>query len=145
MDSTNNRKIGEDEPVQCGEENSRRGTIRVLYVILGTISLIIGFIGILLPVLPTTPFLLLSAASFYRGSEKLHNWLLHSRLFGPTIRDYEEKRGFSKSTKIRTILITWLAVFFSIYFMLDSFIHVVGVIFFALIGTYVIFRIKTVF
>ena len=145
MDSANKKnKERDDKPIISNKKSSKRRTVRFLYIILGILSLTIGFIGIFLPILPTTPFLLLSAACFYRGSEKLHNWLLNGRLFGQTIRDYEIKRGLNKSTKIMAILITWLAVFISIYFLLDSFIHIVGVLMFASIGTYVIFRIKTV-
>ena len=125
------------------KRNRARGTTRLFYIIIGSISLIIGFIGIFLPILPTTPFLLLSAACFYRGSEKLHSWLLQSSLFGPTIRDYEEKGGLSKSTKIGAILITWLGVVISIFF-LDSFVHIIGLVVLALIGSMVILRLKTV-
>jgi uncharacterized membrane protein YbaN (DUF454 family) len=126
------------------ERSSGHRMVRFLYIVLGVLFLIIGFIGILLPVLPTTPFLLLAAACFYRGSETLHKWLLQSRLFGPTIRDFEEKGGITQSTKIKAIIFTWLAVSVSIWFLLDSVIHIIGVTGFALIGTFVIIRVKTV-
>jgi len=124
--------------------NSNRRMIRLLYILFGVISLIIGFIGIFLPVLPTTPFLLLSAACFYRGSERLHDWLLNSRLFGPSIRNYEEKGGLTMSTKVKAILITWVTVIISAYFLLVSSVQVVSVFVLALIGSIVILRIETV-
>ncbi len=63
---------------------------RPLYLIAGILSLILGLIGVLLPLLPTTPFVLLAAFCFSRSSEALHRKLLANRLFGPLIRDWEE-------------------------------------------------------
>ncbi len=62
---------------------------RPLFVALGCLSLALGFVGIFLPLLPTTPFVLLAAYFFSRSSERLHAWLLGHRLFGPLIRDWE--------------------------------------------------------
>ena len=79
--------------------------------ILGFIFLALGIIGIVLPLLPTTPFLLLSAFCFARSSEKLHAWLLCHPSFGPAIIDWRENGSISKRNKtyaIVTILITFL-------------------------------------
>lgn len=62
---------------------------RPLFIALGWLSLALGFIGVFLPILPTTPFVLLAAYFFSRGSERLHGWLLEHRLFGHLIRDWE--------------------------------------------------------
>ena len=126
------------------ERGLRQKTVRLLYIIAGTLSLIIGLVGIVLPVLPTTPFLLLSAACYYRGSERLHSWLIQSKLFGPTIRDFEEKGGMKKSTRIKALAMLWVTVLVSAFLVLDSFIHRLGVIVLAIIGTFFIFRIKTI-
>lgn len=64
---------------------------RLLFV-LGFVSLILGIVGIILPLLPTTPFLLLSAYCFSRSSEKFHNYILNNKVFGQYIRDYNEKK-----------------------------------------------------
>lgn len=119
-------------------------TIKIIYNVLGIISLLIGAIGIILPILPTTPFILLSAACFCKGSNKLHDWLLQSRVFGPIIKDYEEKKGIEKKTKIKAISIMWFAVIITILFFLNTIFHIVMVISVALIGTLVMLRIKSI-
>ena len=64
-----------------------------LLFISGFISLALGIVGIILPLLPTTPFLLLSAYCFSQSSEKFHNYILNNKVFGQYIRDYNEKKG----------------------------------------------------
>lgn len=65
---------------------------RRLYLFLGILFVAIGFIGVFVPLLPTVPFLLLSAFCFERSSERLHNWLLGHKTFGPPIREWREHR-----------------------------------------------------
>ncbi len=77
---------------------------RTLYKPLGFLFLGLAILGVLLPVLPGTPFLLLSAWFFARSSEKWHQWLLRSELFGPMIRNWEENRCISLRTKVVAIL-----------------------------------------
>lgn len=71
-----------------------------LFIILGYIFLALGIIGIPLPILPTTPFLLLAAVCFSKGSPKIHSWLLNHRLFGPPLRKWEEDNAISIYAKI---------------------------------------------
>ena len=66
--------------------------------------LLLGGIGVVLPLLPTTPFVILAAACFARSSPRMHGWLLHSELFGPMLRDWEANRCISYKVK-------WLALF----------------------------------
>ncbi len=61
-----------------------------VFIALGFLSLFLGFVGIFLPVLPTTPFVLLAAFLFSKGSERWHRWLLDNPTFGPMIRDWED-------------------------------------------------------
>ena len=85
--------------------------MQTILKILGFIFLALGIIGIVLPLLPTTPFLLLSAFCFARSSEKLHAWLLCHPSFGPAIIDWRENGSISKRNKtyaVVTILITFL-------------------------------------
>ena len=77
--------------------------IKFIYVFIGIISFIIGFIGIFLPLLPTTPFMLLSAFMFMRGSEKLHQLLLNSQ-FGPAIKLWQKERKIAYKTKILALI-----------------------------------------
>ena len=80
----------------------------------GLVSLALGIVGIFLPLLPTTPFLLLSAACFLRGSVRLHYWLTHHRIFGPYIRNYQEYRAVPLRTKVAALIMMWSGIGFSI-------------------------------
>jgi hypothetical protein len=90
------------------------------YVVLGTIALALGFIGIFLPVIPTTPLVLLAAACYMRGSKRLHGWLLESKWFGETIRTYQAGQGLRKATKIRAIGLMWIVITISAVFYVES-------------------------
>lgn len=73
--------------------------MRGLWLAAGMLFLGLGLLGVLLPVLPTTPFLLLAAGCFARSSPRLHGWLLDHRLFGPPIRNWEENGAISRPAK----------------------------------------------
>jgi len=84
----------------------------VRYLLLGTgwLSVALGVVGIFLPVLPTTPFLLLAAACFVRSSRRFYNWLvMHPRL-GPWFRDYLEGNGVPLKGKVYSIIAMWLSI-----------------------------------
>jgi uncharacterized membrane protein YbaN (DUF454 family) len=82
----------------------------------GTLSTALGIIGVFIPILPTTPFLLLAAACYMRSSERFYQWLISNRVFGSYIRNYIEGRGMPIRMKIFTILLLWLAIGLSITF-----------------------------
>jgi uncharacterized membrane protein YbaN (DUF454 family) len=90
------------------------------YVILGTLALALGFIGLFLPVIPTTPLVLLAAACYMRGSKRLHGWLLESKWFGETIRTYQSGQGLRKATKVRAIGLMWIVITISAVFYVES-------------------------
>jgi uncharacterized membrane protein YbaN (DUF454 family) len=90
------------------------------YVLLGTLALVLGFIGLFLPVIPTTPLVLLAAACYMRGSKRLHGWLLESKWFGETIRTYQAGQGLRKATKIRAIGLMWIVITISAVFYVES-------------------------
>jgi len=85
------------------------GARRGLYVMLGGLSLIAGLIGAVLPVIPGTPFLILSASLFARGSSRAHRWLLNNRLFGSYIRAEYEGRPLPAAWKWLFIISIWVA------------------------------------
>ena len=87
-----------------------KGPTRALLVILGTICVALGVLGIFLPVLPTTPFLLLAAACYARSSERFYHWLMTNRWCGEYTRNYREGRGIPLKQKALTILSLWLTV-----------------------------------
>src|SRR3990170_8801326 len=91
-----------------------------IFVVAGTISLGLGAVGVFLPILPTTPFLLLSAACYYKGSERMHGWLLNSKLFGSYIRNYKEGKGISQMGKIFTIFLLWITICYSAFFIVNN-------------------------
>jgi uncharacterized membrane protein YbaN (DUF454 family) len=91
-----------------------------LYKPLGFLFLALGLLGIPLPVLPSTPFILLSAWFFARSSEKWHQWLLRSQLFGPMIRNWEDKRCISRRTKIVAVGLMLVAGGASMTFALED-------------------------
>jgi len=82
----------------------------------GTLSTGLGIIGIFIPILPTTPFLLLAAACYMRSSERFYQWLINNRMFGAYVRNYIEGRGMPVKMKIFTILLLWLTIGLSIAF-----------------------------
>jgi len=103
---------------------------KVTFIVAGTISLGLGAVGIFLPILPTTPFLLLSAACYYKGSERMHRWLLNNKLFGSYIRNYKEGKGISKAGKVFTIFLLWIAICFSTLLIANN--YIVQIVLFAI-------------
>ena len=93
---------------------------RRLLILAGTIFTGIGIIGIIVPVLPTTPFLLLAAACYIRSSQKLYDWLLSNKLFGAYLKNYLEQKGMTLRMKVFTILLMWIAIILSIITVIDS-------------------------
>jgi uncharacterized membrane protein YbaN (DUF454 family) len=73
--------------------------LKLFYTVAGCASVGLAFAGIFLPLLPTTPFLLLAAFCFSRGSARLHKWLLEHRTMGPIIRDWQERRAIQPRVK----------------------------------------------
>lgn len=79
--------------------NTRKNTVRILYLALGWMALLLGIIGAFLPLLPTTVFLLISAWAFSRSSERWHRWLREHPRFGHMIRAWEEHHAMPKRAK----------------------------------------------
>lgn len=84
-----------------------------LLALCGMVAVGLGAAGIFLPLLPTTPFLLLAAACFLRSSDRLHNWLITHKWFGRYIRQYREHKAISRQTKLATITLLWGTLAFS--------------------------------
>jgi uncharacterized membrane protein YbaN (DUF454 family) len=96
-----------------------------LLIALGFASLSLGAVGVALPVLPTTPFVLLAAACFSASSSKFHNWLLKNPFFGPFIENYHTKQGIKLSMKIFTIAFLWTGLMISMIFVQTTWMYVV--------------------
>ena len=91
-----------------------RQAVRAAWVVAGFVSLALGVIGIFVPVMPTTPFLLLASACFLRGSKRLHQWLLSHGRLGKYIRDFEAGRGIPARAKVVAIAMMWTSIAFAV-------------------------------
>lgn len=89
--------------------------LKIFLIITGWLAVSIGTVGIFLPILPTTPFMLLAAGCFAKSSEKFHRWLLGSPVFGSIIRDWQEQRGIRLGTKCWAMFVVVLTFSISIY------------------------------
>lgn len=92
---------------------------RWVLTIAGTFSLGLGIVGILLPLLPTTPFLLLAAACYARSSERFNNWLLNNRWFGNYLRNYWKGKGIPLKVKVLSISFLWITIGYSAFFVVQ--------------------------
>ncbi len=93
---------------------TRPGTVkRGLLAACGLAAVGLGIAGIFLPLLPTTPFLLLAAACFFRSSERLYGWLLNHQRLGRYVRQYRENRAVPLKAKLATLLLLWATLAFS--------------------------------
>jgi uncharacterized protein len=90
-------------------------SMRILFAALGCLFVVIGVVGIFVPLLPTTPFLLLASACFARSSKRLHNWLRTHGTFGRLLRDYEDGRGIPLRGKILAMAMMWPSMLYGIW------------------------------
>ena len=112
---------------------------RSLLLAAGWIALALGVIGLVVPLLPTTPFLLLAAACFARSSRRAHYWLLSNRWFGPPLRQWEARRTVAPRTKHRAMGFSAAAFVVSVV-TLRSIPVAAGAV--ALLGCFVLWRIS---
>jgi len=92
---------------------------RILLIVIGTLFVALGVLGMFLPVLPTTPFLLLAAICYARSSKRFYNWLMTNRWCGEYIRNYREGRGITLRHKILTISLLWLTIGYAAWFVVS--------------------------
>ena len=102
------------------KDNSQNKVKKGFYFVFGTVFLILGGVGIFLPILPTTPFLLLSAACYYKSSKRMHHWMLHNKWFGNYLRNYTEGKGISLKAKLFTISLLWVLIIYSAVFAVNN-------------------------
>jgi uncharacterized membrane protein YbaN (DUF454 family) len=93
--------------------------VRGLLLAAGVACVALGVVGIFLPLLPTTPFMLLAAACFARSSRRFHGWLLANRTFGPLILEWEKHRSLPRRTKLTAIVLMSLTLAVSIVFFVE--------------------------
>ena len=112
----------QQEPETNNEDITSQKVVRALFFIAGTVSLAIGTIGIVLPILPTTPLLLLALACYCRSSKRMTEWVLTNKYFGSYIRRYKEGKGIPIKTKIAAIATLWITISYSALFIIDIWI-----------------------
>ncbi|MDZ8119521.1 YbaN family protein [Pontiella agarivorans] len=114
--------------------------VRILYLAAGFILVALATLGIFLPLLPTTPLLLLAAWCFANSSEKYHRWLLEHRIFGSIIRNWQENRCMPRKAKIISVSMILLFGGFSVYRIENLYIKTVGALL-CLTGLFFVLRI----
>ena len=91
--------------------------IRYGFITLSFCFLILGIIGIFLPILPTTPYVLLSAALFARSSPRFYNWIMNHKTLGPPLRKWKEKGAINRRAKVMAIGMLSLTMIISVFFL----------------------------
>ncbi|MDZ7762831.1 MAG: YbaN family protein [Melioribacteraceae bacterium] len=117
--------------------------MKLILIIIGTLSLVIGAIGIIIPGLPTTTFLLIASACYIRSSERMYKWLINHRIFGKFIRDYRLYKAMPLKSKVIALISMWSMITTSILFFIESDIIKVIVFSCGVIGTVIILSVRT--
>ena len=93
---------------------------RYFWLLLGLTFSCIGMIGIVVPGLPTTIFMILAIGCFYRSSQRLYNWVINHKIFGQHVRNYIEDKGMPKKAKYSAFLLMWTFVIFAVTFAIPG-------------------------
>ena len=118
--------------------------IKALWVIAGSVFVVLGAFGVILPGLPTTPFLILAAACYIRSSQRLYDWLIANKTFGPYLRDYREGKGIPKRAKKIALVMMTIFVGYAVLFALDDLFVRIVVLILGMIGFfYVAYRVPS--
>jgi uncharacterized protein len=94
-----------------------KGLLKPLLIFLGSVFVLLGLVGIVVPLVPTTPLLLLGAFCYARSSQRLYDWLLNTKWLGSYIRSFQAGNGIPKRTKVTAISVLWLTSGYSILFL----------------------------
>ncbi|WP_455792903.1 YbaN family protein [Clostridium butyricum] len=114
-----------------------------LYIFAGFLALAFGFIGIILPVLPTTPFLLLASICFFRSSEKLDKWFKGTSLYKKNLESFVVNRAMTKAQKWRILLFAYFIMIFPLIFVDKWIVKILIALVMVFKFYYFMFRVKT--
>ena len=132
-----------DKNIHIAKEASNP-IIKALWVIAGSVFVVLGAFGVILPGLPTTPFLILAAACYIRSSQRLYDWLIANKTFGPYLRDYREGKGIPKRAKKIALVMMTIFVGYAVLFALDDLFVRIVVLILGMIGfCYVAYRVPS--
>tara|TARA_B100001769_G_scaffold262014_1_gene243987 strand:- start:143 stop:568 length:426 start_codon:yes stop_codon:yes gene_type:complete len=124
-----------DKNIHIAKEASNP-IIKALWVIAGSVFVVLGAFGVILPGLPTTPFLILAAACYIRSSQRLYDWLIANKTFGPYLKDYREGKGIPRRAKKIALVMMTIFVGYAVLFALDDLIVRIVVLILGMIGFY---------
>lgn len=121
----NNQSVASELSITVSEKESapeikKNRIIRILYLVWGTLSLILAILGIVVPGLPVTPFALLSAFLYAKSSPKLYNWLINNKILGPRIKNYQRRKGITRKGKIGVLIFMSIMVLFSSFVIMGA-------------------------
>ena len=116
---------------------------RLALLLAGNFFVAFGILGIFLPLLPTTPFLLLAAACYIRSSERFYNWLINNKWLGNYIKNYREKKSIPLKVKVLSLSFLWLTIGYSVFFVVNIFLFRVILILIAIGVTIHVLSIRT--
>lgn len=118
--------------------------LKLIYFITGFISMILGVIGVLLPILPTTPFLLLAAFCFAKSSQRFHHWFQTTKLYQKHLDSFVKERAMTLRTKVTILLFASSMLLLAIYFMEQPFLRIFLGLLLIFKYYYFIFKIRTI-
>ena len=117
--------------------------MKIIYVILGFVSMGLGIVGSFLPGLPTVPFLLLASFFFARGSERFHRWFTQTKIYKNYLEDFERNRSMTLKTKIGLLCLSSTMIAFPIFFVKNNYLRLALILVVIFKYYYFIFCIKT--
>ncbi len=121
----------------------RKDNMKIIYVILGFVSMGLGITGSFLPGLPTVPFLLLASFCFARGSERFHGWFTQTKIYKNYLEDFEKNRSMTLKTKIGLLCLSSTMIAFPIFFVKNNYLRLALILAVIFKYYYFIFCIKT--
>lgn len=124
-------------------QNIARKMMKPLFFSIGLIMLVLGLIGIMVPGMPTTIFMIIAAACFFRSSEKFYNWVVNNKLFGKAVLDYRSGNGMPLKAKLMAWGMMWIFGSYAIFIAIpDRLLYIrIFVLVLMIIGTIVVYRV----
>lgn len=98
--------------------------MKYILLVVGITCTILGFVGVVVPLLPTTPFLLLAAICFAKSSERFKNWLIHTKVYREYVESFKNERGYTLIKKFKLLISLYIVIAFSIYMIDHTMIRV---------------------
>ena len=118
--------------------------MKILYLLVGILSLVLGTIGAFLPVLPTTPFLILSSVCFAKSSNRFHTWLVSTNLYKNNLETFVNNREMKLSTKIKLMTLSTTMILISVFMVKFLILKIMLILMDAYKYYYFIYKIKTI-